>query len=131
MLNIKILPVTGFGKTAEFASISIMNYDLATKTANVTFTLLESAYSINGYILSKHIFLTAEDTANWGLDDMVLVDVVLAKEGLTRDTEWVEPTTTVAEPVVEETTTAMPIEETTTTTEPVVEETTTTTTIGE
>lgn len=131
MFNVKILPVTGFGKTAEFASISVMNYDLFSKTANVTFALLEDTSVLNGHILSKHIYLTAEDTADWGLDDMVLVDVVLAKEGLTRDTEWVAPTTTMNMPQVEETTTAMPIEETTTTTTEAPEETTTTTTIEE
>lgn len=122
MFNVKILPVTGFGKTAEFVSITVMNYDLFSKTANVTFALLEDANVLNGYILSKHIYLTEEDTANWGLDDMVLVDVVLAKEGLTRDTEWVAPTTTMNIPQLEETTT-------TTTEAP--EETTTTTTLAE
>jgi hypothetical protein len=115
MFNIKILPVTGFGKTAEFASISITNYDLFSKTANASFTLLEDTNTPNGHILTKTIFLTSEDTIDWGLDDMVLVDAVLAKEGLARDTEWVAPTTTINMPQVEETTTTTTVAETTTT----------------
>jgi hypothetical protein len=51
--------------------------------------------------MTKHINCTAEDTANWGTDDMVFVDVVLEKAGLVRDTEWVQPEPTPVTPPAE------------------------------
>lgn len=125
MIKVKINTSTGFGKTAEFAGIELMQYDLRTKNASVAMSLYESNTS-QTYILSRLVYLNSTDLENWGLDDMFLVDTVLEKEGFARDLGYVEPTTTLAEETT--TTTAVP-EETTTTTAP--EETTTTTTQSE
>jgi hypothetical protein len=107
MLKVKIESITGFGKTAEFATIHLMHYDLATGLATAMVNLYEadpmptapSAAVVQ--IMSKHINCTAEDTATWGTDDMVFVDVVLAKAGLVRDTEWVQPEPTPVTPPAE------------------------------
>jgi hypothetical protein len=107
MLKVKIESITGFGKTAEFATIHLMHYDLSTGAASAMANLYEvdptpgtpSAPAVQ--IMSKHINCTAEDTASWGTDDMVFVDVVLAKAGLVRDTEWVQPTPTPVTPPAE------------------------------
>lgn len=104
MLKVKIESITGFGKTAEFATIHLMHYDLATGLASAMVNLYEAdPTSISPavpavQIMSKHINCTAEDTATWGTDDMVFVDVVLAKAGLVRDTEWVQPEPTPVTP---------------------------------
>ena len=49
-------------------------------------------------IMTHHVDCTPEDTSTWGTDDMVFVDTVLAKAGLTRDTEWVQPEPTPVTP---------------------------------
>jgi len=109
MLKVKIESITGFGKTAEFATIHLMHYDLASGIASAMVNLYETdpnpgtpapaAAAVQ--IMSKHINCTAEDTATWGTDDMVFVDVVLAKAGLVRDTEWVQPEPTPVTPPAE------------------------------
>lgn len=97
MLKVKIESVTGFGKTAEFATIHLMHYDLALGTASAMVNLYEidpmpgSPASPATQIMTSQINCTAEDTATWGTDNMVFVDMVLAKAGLVRDTEWVQP----------------------------------------
>ena len=132
MIKVKINTSTGFGKTAEFAGIELMQYDLRTKNASVALSLYESVTS-QTYILSRLVYLTAVDLENWGLDDMVLVDTVLEKEGFERDLTYVEPTTTTTllvgpvDPESTSTTTTEPEATTTTTSEP--EATTTTTQI--
>ena len=104
MLKVKIESITGFGKTAEFATIHLMHYDLATGSATAMVNLYEADPTPNTpsalavQIMSKHINCTAEDTAAWGTDDMVFVDVVLEKAGLVRDTEWVQPEPTPVTP---------------------------------
>jgi hypothetical protein len=106
MLKVKIESITGFGKTAEFATIHLMHYDLASGGASATVNLYENDPNpgiptpVAGavQIMSKHINCTAEDTASWGTDDMVFVDVVLEKAGLVRDTEWVQPEPTPVTP---------------------------------
>jgi hypothetical protein len=104
MLKVKIESITGFGKTAEFATIHLMHYDLASGGASASVNLYEndpmpgSPATPAVQIMTKHINCTAEDTANWGTDDMVFVDAVLAKAGLTRDTEWVQPEPTPVTP---------------------------------
>lgn len=134
MLKVKIVPVSGFGHTAEFAGINVMSYDLVGKHVNCQFALFENLESYD-YITSKMVHLSAGEIEAWGLDDMVLIDAVLTKNGFVRDTTWTttttaeETTTTVEETTTtfEEPTTTTTVEEPTTT----VEETTTTTTIGE
>jgi hypothetical protein len=114
MLKIRIEPATGFGKTAVFAEIRLMHYDLANKTASCTFNLSEET---GEYFTTKIVNLSAEEISNWGTDDMVLVDAILTKEGFARDTEWVAPATTIAptpEPPTTPTTTEAPTETTTT-----------------
>ena len=106
MLKVKIESITGFGKTAEFATINLMHYDLGTGLATAMVNLYETdpnpgvmapaAAAVQ--IMSKHINCTSEDTATWGTDDMVFVDVVLEKAGLVRDTEWVQPEPTPVTP---------------------------------
>jgi hypothetical protein len=106
MLKVKIESITGFGKTAEFATIHLMHYDLASGAASAMVNLFEAdpnpgvpaPATAAVQIMSNHINCTAEDTATWGTDDMVFVDTVLAKAGLTRDTEWVQPTPTPVTP---------------------------------
>jgi hypothetical protein len=114
MLKVRIEPVTGFGKTAVFAGIRLMHYDLQFKHTSCTFNLYEEQ---GDYFTSKIVALSPEEVEGWGTDDMVLVDAILAKEGFVRDTEWVEPTTTMAPPIQSTTTTEAPAETTTTTTE--------------
>jgi hypothetical protein len=105
MLKVKIEPITGFGKTAEFATISVMHYDLANGSASAMVNLYESNPSPLGpstpvvQIMTKHLSFNAEDLAVWGTDDMVFVDLALEKAGLVRDTEWTEPQPEIA-PVV-------------------------------
>jgi hypothetical protein len=114
MLKVRIEPSTGFGKTAVFAEIRLMHYDLANKAASCTFNLYEET---GEYFTTKIVNLSAEETSNWGTDDMILVDAILTKEGFVRDTEWVAPTTTMApmpEPPTMPTTTEAPTETTTT-----------------
>ena len=118
MLKVRIEPVTGFGKTAVFAGIRLMHYDLVSKHTSCTFNLYEEE---GEYFTTKIVALTPEEVSNWGTDDMVLVDAILAKEGFVRDTEWVAPTTTTIAPLTP------PTEPTTTTTEAPAETTTTTT----
>ena len=109
MLKVKIESITGFGKTAEFATIHLMHYDLASGAASAMVNLFEAdpnpgvpaPATAAVQIMSKHINCTSEDTATWGTDDMVFVDTVLAKAGLTRDTEWVQPTPTPVTPPAE------------------------------
>lgn len=99
MLKVKIESITGFGKTAEFATIHLMHYDLASGAASAMVNLYEndpspsvpSAATMGVQIMSKHINCTGEDTSAWGTDDLVFIDLVLAKAGLVRDTEWVQP----------------------------------------
>ena len=125
MLKVRIQPVAGFGKTAVFAGIRLMHYDLLSKNASCTFNLYEEA---GEYFTTKVVNMTSEELENWGTDDMVLVDAILDKEGFVRDTNWVAPTTTMPQlpaDLTTTTTTAAPIETTTTTEAP--EETTTTT----
>lgn len=115
MLKVRIQPVTGFGKTAVFAGVRLMHYDLLSKNASCTFNLYEEE---GEYFTTKVVNMTAEELEDWGTDDLVLVDLILTKEGFVRDTNWVAPTTTMpplpAEPTT--TTTAAPEETTTTTT---------------
>lgn len=109
MLKVKIESITGFGKTAEFATIHLMHYDLSTGLASAMVNLYEADPNPSSpaptvaavQIMSKHINCTAEDTAAWGTDDMVFVDVVLEKAGLVRDTEWVQPEPTPVTPPAE------------------------------
>jgi hypothetical protein len=107
MLKVKIESITGFGKTAEFAIIHLMHYDLASGSATASVNLYEADPNPGTpstpvvQIMTKHINCTAEDTANWGTDDMVFVDVVLEKAGLVRDTEWVQPEPTPVTPPAE------------------------------
>ena len=109
MLKVKIESITGFGKTAEFATIHLMHYDLASGIASAMVNLYETDPNPGApapaaaavQIMSKHINCTAEDTASWGTDDMVFVDVVLTKAGLVRDTEWVQPEPTPVTPPAE------------------------------
>jgi hypothetical protein len=106
MLKVKIESITGFGKTAEFATINLMHYDLGTGYATAMVNLYEAdpsplspATAVSSVqIMSKHINCTAEETETWGTDDMVFVDVVLEKAGLVRDTEWVQPEPTPVTP---------------------------------
>ena len=126
MLKVRIQPVTGFGKTAVFAGIRLMHYDLLSQNASCTFNLYEEE---GEYFTTKVVNMTSEELADWGIDDLVLVDAILTKEGFVRDTEWVAPTTTMApmpttiapevpaEPTTTTTTTTAAPEETTTTTE--------------
>ncbi len=115
MLKVRIQPVTGFGKTAVFAGVRLMHYDLLSKNASCTFNLYEEE---GEYFTTKVVNMTSEELEDWGTDDLVLVDLILTKEGFVRDTNWVAPTTTMpplpAEPTT--TTTAAPEETTTTTT---------------
>jgi hypothetical protein len=105
MLKVKIEPITGFGKTAEFATITVMHYDLANSSASAMVNLYESNPSPLGpsapvvQIMTKHLNFTAEDLATWGTDDMVFVDLALEKAGLVRDTEWTEPQPEVVDPL--------------------------------
>lgn len=120
MLKVRIQPVTGFGKTAVFAGIRLMHYDLLSKNASCTFNLYEEE---GEYFTTKVVNMTSDELENWGTDDMVLVDAILTKEGFVRDTDWVEPTTTtttMAPPTMPEptTTTTEAPQETTTTTQP-------------
>jgi hypothetical protein len=102
MLKVKIESITGFGKTAEFATIHLMHYDLASGGASASVNLYEndpmpgSPATPAVQIMTHHVICTSEDTATWGTEDMVFVDMVLAKAGLTRDTEWVQPSPTPA-----------------------------------
>jgi hypothetical protein len=126
MLKVRIQPVTGFGKTAVFAGIRLMHYDLLSKNASCTFNLYEEE---GDYFTTKVVNMASEELADWGTDDLVLVDSILIKEGFVRDTEWIAPTTTMppmpttvapevpAEPATTTTTTTEAPEETTTTTE--------------
>jgi hypothetical protein len=104
MLKVKIESITGFGKTAEFATIQLMHYDLGTKTASAIINLFEEDPTPSSqvivavpFIMSQTVNCTAEEVATWGTDDMVFIDLVLAKSGVTRDADWVEPQ---PEPVV-------------------------------
>ena len=107
MLKVKIESITGFGKTAEFATIHLMHYDLASGGASASVNLYEndpmpgSPATPAVQIMTKHINCIAEDTSTWGTDDMVFVDVVLAKAGLVRDTDWVQPEPTPVTPPAE------------------------------
>jgi hypothetical protein len=104
MLKVKIESITGFGKTAEFATIHLMHYDLASGGASATVNLYENdpmpgmPAMPTVQIMTKHITCTPEDTSTWGTDDMVFVDMVLTKAGLVRDTEWVQPEPTPVTP---------------------------------
>jgi len=104
MLKVKIESIIGFGKTAEFATIHLMHYDLASGGSSATVNLYEadpmpgSPATPAVQIMTKHINCTSEDTSTWGTDDMVFVDIVLAKAGLVRDTEWVQPAPTPVTP---------------------------------
>ena len=107
MLKVKIESIIGFGKTAEFATIHLMHYDLASGGSSATVNLYEndpmpgSPATPAVQIMTKHISCTSEDTSTWGTDDMVFVDIILAKAGLVRDTEWVQPAPAAApEPVI-------------------------------
>ena len=111
MLKVRIQPEVGFGKTAVFAGIRLMHYDLLTKNASCTFNLYEEE---GEYFTTKVVSLTSEELAAWGTDDNFFVDAVLTKEGFVRDTEWVAPAPTTLAP--EPTTTLAP-EPTTTTTQ--------------
>ena len=125
MLKVRIQPVAGFGKTAVFAGIRLMHYDLLSKNASCTFNLYEEE---GEYFTTKVVNMTSDELENWGTDDMILIDLILAKESFVRYTEWVAPTTTMPQlpaDLTTTTTTAAPIETTTTTEAP--EETTTTT----
>jgi hypothetical protein len=107
MLKVKIESITGFGKTAEFATVHLMHYDLASGSATASVNLYEAdpnpgtPAQTAAQIMTHHINCTSEDTAAWGTDDMVFVDVVLSKAGLVRDTEWVQPTPTPVTPPAE------------------------------
>jgi hypothetical protein len=114
MLKVRIQPEVGFGKTAVFAGIRLMHYDLLTKTASCTFNLYEEE---GEYFTTKVVNLTSEELADWGTDDNFFVDAVLTKEGFERDTEWVAPAPTTLAPEPTTTTTTAAPEETTTTTE--------------
>lgn len=89
MLKVKIDPVSGFGKTAEFAGVQVMHYDLATGRAVVILNTYEETpdLSLPGsteYFLTQTFELSGEETSIWGTDDMVLVDLVLSKSGYVR-----------------------------------------------
>ena len=96
MLKVKIESITGFGKTAEFATIHLMHYDLATGSASASVNLYEadptpgSPALAAAQIMTRHISCTPAETSTWGTDDMVFVDAVLTKAGLVRDTEWLQ-----------------------------------------
>jgi hypothetical protein len=113
MLKVRIQPEVGFGKTAVFAGIRLMNYDLVSKAASCTFNLYEET---GEYFTTKVVSLSAQELENWGTDDTVFVDIVLTKEGFIRDTEWVEPTTTMPTTLAPTTLPEEPTETTTTTT---------------
>lgn len=113
MMKVRIQPVTGFGKTAVFAGIRLMHYDLASKNASCTFNLYEEE---GEYFTTKVVNLTSEELENWGTDDMVLIDAILDKESFVRDTNWVQPTTTLPELTTTTTAAPVPAEEPTTTT---------------
>jgi len=104
MLKVKIESITGFGKTAEFATVHLMHYDLATGSASAMVNLYETDPNPGTptipvtQIMTKQINCSSEDTSTWGIDDMVFVDTVLAKAGLVRDTEWVQPEPEVVTP---------------------------------
>lgn len=104
MLKVKIESITGFGKTAEFATVQLMHYDLASGSATASVNLYEADPNPGTpstpvvQIMTHHVNCTPEDTSTWGTDDMVFVDTVLAKAGLTRDTEWVQPEPTPVTP---------------------------------
>lgn len=100
MLKVKIEPITGFGKTAEFATVQIMHYDLASGNASATVNLYEAnpspaippvPVSTAIQLMTKHISFTQDELSTWGTDDMVFVDLALAKAGVVRDTDWTEP----------------------------------------
>ena len=98
MLKVKIESITGFGKTAEFATIQLMHYSLANKSASASVNLFEEdpfpttpVTVAVPFIMSNLVNCTAEDIATWGTDDMVFIDAVLAKIGITRDADWVQP----------------------------------------
>lgn len=96
MLKVKIEPIVGFGKTAEFATVNIMHYDLATGTASAYVNLYAENPTGPGtptanQIMSNHISFTQEELSTWGTDDMVFVDLALTKAGVVRDTDWTEP----------------------------------------
>ena len=107
MLKVKIESITGFGKTAEFATIHLMHYDLASGSATASVNLYEADPNPGTpstpvvQIMTHHVNCTPEDTSTWGTDDMVFVDVVLEKAGLVRDTEWVQPEPTPVTPPAE------------------------------
>jgi len=129
MLKIRIQPVTGFGKTAVFAGIRLMHYDLFSKNASCTFNLYEED---GDYFTTKVVNLTPEELEDWGTDDLFLIDTILTKEDFVRDTTWVAPTTTLPLPptttTTEATTTAATTTEATTTEATTTAATTTTTT---
>lgn len=95
MLKVKIEPITGFGKTAEFATVQIMHYDLASGNSSAMVNLYEENPTGPGVnttqLMTKHINFTQEELSTWGTDDLVFVDLALAKAGVIRDTEWTEP----------------------------------------
>lgn len=107
MLKVKIESIVGFGKTAEFATIHLMHYDLSTGASSAMVNLYEvdplpgSPASPAVPLMSKHIECAPADNATWGTDDMVFVDTVLGKAGVVRDTEWVQPEPEVSNPAPE------------------------------
>ena len=93
MIKVKIESNSGFGKTAEFAGVHLMHYDLATGKANVILTVYEESPVMTlqdptEYFLTQTMDLSSEDLATWGTDNMTLVDLVLAKAGFVRDLTW-------------------------------------------
>ena len=72
MLKVKIDSITGFGKTAEFATVHLMHYDLASGGASATVNLYENDPTPGSptmpavQIMTNHITCTPEDTATWG-----------------------------------------------------------------
>jgi hypothetical protein len=120
MLKVKIESVTGFGKTAEFATIQLMHYDLGIKTASAIVNLFEADPTPSApapgpavpFIMSKTVNCTPEEVATWGTDDLVFIDLVLAKSGVTRDADWVQPAPQVETPVAGPESSTEPEEET-------------------
>ena len=119
MLKVKIESVTGFGKTAEFATIQLMHYDLGNKTASAIVNLFEAdptptvpSPAVIPFIMSKTVNCTPAEVATWGTDVLVFIDLVLAKAGVTRDADWVQPEPEVVTPLAGPDSSDEPAEET-------------------
>lgn len=87
LLIVEILEAIGFGNTAHFAGVRLLQYDLFTKHASVKLYLFDvdgNGDRLAEAFLDFSIQLNETETAGWGTDDLTLVDIVLAKKGFTR-----------------------------------------------